>query len=472
MSTGSHGRRRFLAGLGGLAGASLLARPRLARADAPIPKRLLVFTHQHGFVYDDLAYRPPGATETTDFDAPLAGVADESLPPLLRSIAAYRNRMTVVDGLALVTAQADPSTQLNEHLIGSAHLLTGRRVLPVRSGPRGGGISVDQVIAARLAGPARIPSLEFAVLEEGYGGVNYLDRALSAPTATDPASSLDRLFVPAPGSRPPAEEAARAAQSPLFRFLSRRYERAATFMTGADRDKLHFHRDLLTAAATRAEVVSTLACRRPDLDGPFGDGSTAESYDAQVDAFIAIVTAALACDLTRVVTLQLGQLRNGHVGITGDVHADYAHSVEAKPEAKAVMSRYGLVHTGHLLKLLAALDAVPEGDGTLLDHTLVLWCSEVATGNHRYGTWPAILFGGGGGSFRMGRYLREVERTPSPRANPPPAGFPAMGRPHNTLLTTLARGFGESVDSFGDLSVTTPRGERIDTSGVVPGLLT
>jgi hypothetical protein len=120
--------------------------------------------------------------------------------------------------------------------------------------------------------------------------------------------------------------------------------------------------------------------------------------------------------------------------------------------------------------LLGALDSVPEGNGTLLDNTVVLWCSELATGTHKFNVWPAVVAGGAG--LRTGRYVRQVPGTANANPNPGWGGVEAViGRPHHHLLTTLASAVGATVDVLGQSELLTTEGERIDLTGGMPELL-
>jgi hypothetical protein len=283
-----------------------------------------------------------------------------------------------------------------------------------------------------------------------------------------------RLFPPTNGGGATLSTAdrVRAAQGSVLDVVAGQYDALLPRLSGEDRQKLQLHRDLIRSAEQRVQQLQRLQCVRPDEPSVDDDFSHLAFYESRFDAFVDIATAALACDLTRVVTIQMSQLRNDHVGIAGDVHADYAHNSETNPQAIEVMSRYGEVHAGHFRRLLAALDAVPEGNGTLLDHCAVLWCSELATGTHKFNIWPAFVAGGAGGALRTGRYLRYVPSTPNPNLHPTWPGVTRLvGRPHQQLLLALAQAVGAPLSSIGVQELFTTEGERVDLSGVLGDLL-
>ncbi len=463
-------RRRFLQACG--LGAGSLFLPSIAlRAQAAPPRRLIVLYTQHGFVYDSIKMRPPGTTEGADFDVALSDLDDSQLSRVLRPLAPFKDRLNVVDGLAMVSAEGDIA--FNEHEKGARHALTGTTMIDDPSGALAGAASFDQVVARQIGLQGRLDSLEFAVTGSTSGGAIYRDANQPIPPDDDPRGAFSRLFPPAQGGGVLSDaDKVRLGQSSALDQVARQYEKLLPRLSGEDAQKLSLHHDLVRSAELRVQALQDLQCARPDDPAVVDDFNNVAFYESRFDAFVDITAAALSCDLTRVVTLQLSQLRNDHLGIAGDVHADFAHNSDTNPAAIDVMSRYGEVHAEHLRRLLVALDSVPEGNGTLLDNCAVLWCSELATGTHKFNIWPAVVAGGAGGALRTGRYLRFVTQTPNPNPNPNFGGVERfIGRPHNQLLTSLARAVGADVDSIGTEELFTPDGERVPLTGALDEIL-
>jgi hypothetical protein len=455
------GRRRFLVAMG-LAGGSLFlpSRPGRSQPQAP-PKRFVVVFTQHGFVYNALAMRPRGVNVAGNFDASLSALDESEFSRILRPLAPWKNKLTVVDGLSLASAEGDVA--YNEHEKGTRGALTGAPISIDNGTVSAGGPSIDQVIARRVAQPGRLDSLELAVTGPSSGGAIWRGVNQPLPPDRDPVGAFERLFPPSAGSDLADVDRVRAGQASVLDLVADQYDALLPRLGTADRQKLELHRDLVRAAERRVTELGQVQCTRPERPVVNDDFATVAHYESRFDAFVDIAAAALSCDLTRVVSLQLSQLRNDHLGIVGDVHADYAHTSDDNPEAIEVMSRYGEVHAGHLARLLNRLDSIPEGDGTLLDHTAVLWCSELATGTHRFNIWPAIIAGGLGGALRTGRYLREVPQTPTPNPNPTWNGVePVIGRPHNHLLLALAQAMDVPAQEVGGRELDTADGGRID----------
>lgn len=465
-------RRRFLQAMG-LAGGGLFLPSLLsgkAHAQAAPPKRFVVVFSQHGFVYDSIAMRPPGTTDTTDFDVSLADLDDAQLSRVLRPLAPFKDRLLMIDGLSQCSAEGDVA--YNEHDKGTRHALSGAPILETNDGVFASAPTVDQIIADAVAVDGRLRSLEFAVTGPSSGGAIYRGAGQPVPPDEDPRGAFSRLFPPDAGGDLNDADRVRAGQASVLDLVARRYDAVLPGLSGEDRQKLELHRDLIRGAEQRVQALAALQCDRPDEPNVTDDFSSVEHYESRFRAFTDITAAALACDLTRVVSIQLSQLRNDHLGIPGDVHADFAHNSETNADAIEVMSRYGEVHSErHLLQLLNALDSVPEGNGTLLDNTAVLWVSELATGTHKFSVWPALIAGGGNLGLRTGRYRRQVPATVNPTPNPGFGGDPIIGRPHNHLLVSLARLYGADVDAVGGRELFSTEGQRVNLANTLDDLL-
>jgi hypothetical protein len=236
-----------------------------------------------------------------------------------------------------------------------------------------------------------------------------------------------------------------------------------------ERAKLEDHYDLVRQLEVRIGGLREASCSSPKLlDVPAQGG---EAYEAQLDQMFDLVAAAFACDLVRVVSFSLGDLPGDLLGAPGeDVHDSFAHRVGADAEATATMEEYHRIHMEQAARLLDRLDAIPAGSGTLLDHTLIVYASDLGDGTHGYQDWPALLIGGAW-QWDSGRYLHYPAETPIEGVgwNGP---LPRLGLPHQHLLTSVARAMGLELegDAFGLPEVTNRDGETIDLRGGLPGL--
>jgi hypothetical protein len=145
---------------------------------------------------------------------------------------------------------------------------------------------------------------------------------------------------------------------------------------------------------------------------------------------------ALACDLTRVASLQWSSAQSGitHTWAAASAgHHTLSHEGTSDTDAKNQLIGIDNWYAKQLAYLADKLDSLPEGEGSVLDNTVVLWTSEVAVGNtHSFLSLPLVLVGSAGGALRTGQH------------------FDAGGRSHNDLLVTLMNAVGATATSFGD----------------------
>lgn len=468
-------RRAFLRHALRLGGASALALglgPGTASA-APRPKRILFCVQMHGFFHPNLQLVPPGKVAADAYELDLDPTR---LSPILEPLSPWTDRLLVLDGLSLNSAIADYWVAQNPHVPGHIHLLTGAPTAEHDLDGAASAPSVDQIIAAR-AGRTPFRSIEVGFRPDGgaaLGAYNWSGPTTSLPYLYDPAAAFDLLF--ADTGRPITGVA--AWRERVARFATDEHAAALAAKTGASAERLSAHRDLLAALADRFAGLDTLACVPPSRPGP------STSYAARYADHGAVIAAAFGCDLTRVATIAFeGQPAADCGGTPGaDLHGDYAHSTtdggaddgSGSEQADAVMTEASRNHAGHIATLLASLAAVEEDDGSsLLDHTIVVWTSELARGRHEgtraYANLPVIL--AGGDAFRLGRYVSYAEDH-APPVSISPIGPAAVGPSHNHLLVSLchAMGLGD-ISAVGVESVPLVDGGVLDCTGPLDGLV-
>jgi hypothetical protein len=137
------------------------------------------------------------------------------------------------------------------------------------------------------------------------------------------------------------------------------------------------------------------------------------------------------------------------------------------PVAEQAMRDLDKWHAGHFAYLLEQLDAVVEGSGTLLDHTVVVWVTELATPTHQHYDVCTLLAGGCNGFFKTGRYVRYPRTMTSPIA-----GQPLIGPPHNRLHVSLLQAMGQTDTSFGMTAATGSDGSTLSLTGPLTELQT
>lgn len=456
-------RRQLLKALGLVPGALFL--PSVGCGDLPesgqspddgtLPQRLIIFFSAHGTVHDAWEMHGIGGDTSQRWTSELGPLAEGDFSRILRPLHPWRDRITVLDGLALVSAELDPI--FLPHTTGPAHSLTGTNALLVGGSPLAGGRTLDQVVADHISRPDQLRSLEVLVGESLAMPISYREPGQPLPAENRPTVLAERLFGAELGGSGPGASVLDEVQEDYAAF--------AAGLPPEERVRLDEHRDFVRDIESRFASRDERGCDRPEISSELtGD------FDTDFGDVVSLISAAFACDLTRVVSLNLSTLAARRVrdGFRGDVHFDFAHRVLESQDAEAAMIDYGRLHASDFAAVLAALDSVPEGGGTLLDNTTVAWVGELGNGIHEFQRWPVVIAGGRG--FAHGRYEYWPSTTPvDHRWLGRTHG--RMGVPHQRLLVTLARSFGLDIDGFGLTTLVGSGGETVDCTGALDGLL-
>ncbi|MBM75965.1 MAG: hypothetical protein CMK59_11245 [Proteobacteria bacterium] len=466
-------RRDLLQKLGlGMGSVPLMLRSGKAWANNA-PQRLIVVFTQHGTWYEGWKMRQGALPEDQHWDFQLPSSIhefSESLSPLHP----FRDKMMVVDGLAMLSAELDGSGL--RHELGQVHALTGANMKLLSGVPLGSAPSIDQIIAAQIADPGQIPSLEYGIGDPPIS-VNYSGPLELLPMTTDPLIAYQTLF----GITSDASSLTGGLQAQQIRILQAATERysALSSKLGTDgKRKLEDHRDLMSDLSIQIEGLELRRAQCTNINNQEGFEFAGSEFPYEDDYWIfsQYVSMAFACDLSRVATLHLGQLSGDQVlGQFVDIHNNYAHEVWTNPNAAQAMIRYSQIHSEHVALLASKLDSIvdPYGDGvqTLLDNTMILWVSELGDGAHGFEKWPAVVVGGNAfSSFKYGRYIHHPSNLPV-YGKSWLGQLPAMGQPHQKLLVSVAQQFGLDQNSIGERSLIASDGSTIDCTGPLQGLI-
>jgi hypothetical protein len=443
--TGPRMQRRALLQLLGLgAMASLAPRGSVARAQAATPpKRIVFFYTNHG------SHRPAWLPVGVG-GAPPSETAFE-LGAIHQPLAAFKNDLLLIDGLDMLSSDIQQGDAANAHIRGHCHSMTA---VEMADANLAGGSSIDQHIAQALrqAGVlTALPSLEIGVDPNTESRISFASSSQQLPIESDPQNTWQRLFPAGAGDGMPMQDARAARRRSVLDFVAEDFASLAPRLGRADRAKLEAHADLVRDLEKRLAVSAAVSCSAPQLGTAASRSDYATYYQDTGDQFMRLIQAAFACDLTRVVTFNMEAIPDELCGYDGrfgtsDLH-DLVHKVaqagdplSQNADAVQTVVRFHTEYAKQFAKLLGYLAAIPEADGTTaLQNTLVLWCGEIAEGNHDLHQLPWLIAGQGGGSVRTGRYL-QVPREPEARG-------------HNDLFVALANAMGSPISSFGASAV-------------------
>jgi hypothetical protein len=486
-----HSRRRFLQAAG--LGSGTLFLPSLIGDKAAyaqgMPKRLVVFYTEHGPVTGKWELRPAGmpATFDAEWELPLAGLASTDFSESLRPLHANRADLMILEGLALTSAIADK--QGNNHGVAQAHHFTG-----AMDGSKH--VSFDQVVADQIAVPGRFKTLGFTPNAGDVNGAGFFDTAGNAVTLarTDNyygflGNQFNRVFanVATSGMAPPKPtglDLSRTRRQASVEFVRGQYAKVAAKLGAEDRAKLSLHRDMLEDLALRVQSVGQLMCTKPATP-PKGNETIVQIAEITMTKLFPV---AMACDLTRVGLQHSPQLPADALGAPSglDVHQDIAHAAgDLNSMAAQWMVNYHKVHAQQFADMVTAFKSVPEGSGTMLDNSLLVWVNELANGGHDLYRMMYVLAGGKNLGFKPGRYIKYAETGPnpynllksSPYGDEPKGNYGSskfgLGPAHSRLLVSIMQAFGVNRDSIGlDTAVGTGylKGMPVVMKGPLPRL--
>jgi len=398
-------RRTFLRGAGVAVGLPLL--------DAMIPARtLLAQTPAAPKPRMGFMYLPHGAI--MEQWTPAADGAGFELSPILKPLEKFKKQLTVVSGLENRAAILPPV-----HAIQPGTWLSC--VSPKEGQEPNGGVTVDQMAAAHIGQDTPLPSLEIAT--EGRGGGGACDRTYGCsyggtisfrtpstplPMESDPRKLFERLF----GQGDTAEERTAIAKqfSSILDLVTEEAADLRRSLDAQDRARLGDYLESVREIERRVQKMEERDLSKLDLpEVPVGT-----TFDQRLNLMFDMVALAYQANLTRVFTFMMAaegsnQTYN-HVGVS-----DAFHPLSHHQNDKAKKERLVKIQTYHSLafaKFLAKLAAMPDGDGSMLDHSIFLYGSNMSNSNaHDEFPLPLLVAGGGCGKLKGNQHLRYPDHT-------------------------------------------------------------
>jgi hypothetical protein len=374
---------------------------------------------------------------------PVAEGASFELTPTLASLAPFREELIVMSSLACVPTPGRP---------GGAHAKASTRFLTDISPPTSetwldAGISMDQIIAKETGALTQLASLELSTESGETAGacdvgfacpytntLSWLGPATPLPTENNPRAVFERLF----GDSGSTDARTRLARIRQDRSVLDSVRDEVAHLQGAlgagDRTKLVEYLEAIRDVERRIQKAEEQSDKElPVVEHPAGIPAT---YDEHVKLMCDLQVLAYQVDLTRVVTFMLGREFSGvtypQIGVPDAHHPITHHQQEVEKVAK--VAKINHYHVTQFAYLLEKLQSTPDGDGSLLDHTIMMYGTGMGDCNaHDPRNIPLVLAGGRSAQLKGGRHLRYPKETP-------------LANLHLTLLDKL----GIHLDRMGD----------------------
>ena len=427
-------RRTFLRGAGTALALPLLeamipASTLLAQTAARPRGRFVALFFPHGMA--------PGYWEPAS-----EGSLPAKLPYIMEPLVNVRDQTVILTGLWSKSAEPPEGTTGSDHWVAAAFLTGIKPKKTAGSDATVGSPTIDQLIARAIGQDTLLPSLQLAVEDpnassnncgEGYScsytnSISWIDLPSTEvgqplgptsplPMELNPQVVFERLFG---SGATPEMRAARMKQSQSI-LDSVRGELAALRrnLGAADRRTVSQYTDELREIERRIQLAATASTSVPELGLPPG---IPEQFDDHIKLHADLIALAFRADITRVVTLLGARDLTSRIypfpksdlfpegGSSVSFHGGSHHQEDpVQIRAYARLNRY---HVSTLAYLAEKLRATPDGDGTLLDHSLILYGSNMGNSNqHQHFDVPHILVGGANGQLRGGRHLAYARKT-------------------------------------------------------------
>jgi hypothetical protein len=423
-------RRAVLRGLGAAVALPFLdamvpAATALANTAAAPKPRLGFFYFPHGAVMEKWTPAKVG----TDFE----------VSQILEPLKPFRDQLTVVSNIG-----NKPGESRAVHALVPATWLScvhPKETLSPEMAP-----TVDQIAAEHLGQDTAWPSLEVATAqghgqgsacERGYGcaysgTLSFRNATTPLPIESNPRSLFLRLFGQGDSAR---ERSYLARQTnSLLDMISDETGALKASLGAADRATLDDYLDNVREVERRVNNVANSDVSRLQL--PDVPGATSQNFDEHLALMFDLIALAYQANLTRIQTFmiapEVSEQTYGWIGVPDAFHALSHHANDqAKKDRLALIQRY---HTQQFARFITKLSKIQDGDGTLLDHSLFLYGSNMSNSNaHNQYPLPTALIGRACGKVKGGQHINFAERTPLA----------------NVLLTMLQR-TGVKIDTVGD----------------------
>jgi Protein of unknown function (DUF1552) len=427
-------RRTFLQGMGVSLALPLLDAMSPAMSSGPKPIVRL------GFVYV-----PNGAI--MDQWTPATKGADFQFTPILKSLEPYRDRLLVLSGLAQVNGRA-LGDGAGDHARAGATFLTGVHPKKTEGANIQAGISADQIAAKELGKFTQLASLELGIesnqlaggCDSGYScaytnTVSWRSATTPLPIENNPRALFERLF----GDGESTDSAARLAllekQQSILDYVTSSINRLGKSVNPADRAKLNEYLEAIRDVERRIQKAEqqNASLKLPVIERP---AAIPDEFEDHFKLMVDLMALAFQTDMTRVITLMMAREGSNRayrtIGIADGHHNLTHHQNDAEKISK--VAKINELQVRMFAALLERLKSTADGNGNLLDHSLILYGSSLGDGNlHTHHELPIVVAGGGAGQVQGNRHLIYPKDTPL-----------------NNLLLDMLEKAGVPAENFGD----------------------
>lgn len=368
--------------------------------------------------------------------------------PIMKALEPFRENLLVLSGLAQVNGRAlgDGS---GDHARAGATWLTGVHPKKTEGADIRAGISADQIAARELGKITQLGSLEIGLeaptlagsCDTGYScaytnTISWRSPTTPNPMEVNPRAVFEHLFGEADSTDPAARLASLNEQRSILDYVAADVSRLKGGLGPSDSRKLTEYLEAIRDIERRIQKAEeqSATMKLPEMERP---SSIPEEFEEHAKLMIDLMVIAYQTDMTRVVSCMLAREGSNRsyrsIGVPDGHHSVTHHRND--PEKVEKTAKINHLHAQTFAYLLQRMRSTPDGDGTLLDHSMILYGSSISDGNaHTHDNLPIVLAGGACGRIKGGRHVVFPKETPM----------------NNLLLTMLSKAGVHASGQLGD----------------------
>ncbi len=379
-----------------------------------------------------------------------AGTGFDLAPTSLRSLEPYREYLTIISGTSDHSAEAWSAPEVGgDHFRSSATYLTQSHPKQTEGSDIHAGISLDQLYAKQFGQDTAIPSMQLCIEPVDQAGgcaygyacvytdsISWASPTEPLPMIRDPRAVFDQLF--GEGTTPENRSARRKANASILDWVGTQVADLRKHLGSDDRAKLGNYLDDIREIERRIQNIEAHNRSGEPRDLPEAPIGVPDSFEEHVHLMFDLQALALQSDLTRVFSFKMGRDGSGRVypasGVTTGFHNASHH--QEKEERLRAFQKINSYHVSMLPYFLSKLKNTPDGDGNLLEHSLIIYGSPMGDSNlHNHKRCPLMVLGHANGQLTGNNHVRVPVDTPMANA-----------------MLAMVQKLGIEKDKFGDSS--------------------
>ena len=376
-----------------------------------------------------------------------AGALPAELPFVWKPLEPFRDHLTIMTGMHSTSAEPPPGETGADHWVAAA-FLCAEKPRKTAGADVYAGHTIDQIIAEKIGQGTLLPSMEITVEDPGSGSSNcgegyscvytntiaWASPTTPLPMELNPQVVFERMF--GSGSSPEQREARRERNQSILDSITGKISSLRREISVPDRVRLDSFTDNVREIERRLQIAAQATTAAPEnFDVPPG---IPQSFDEHIKLMFDLLALSWQADISRVSTMLLARDLTGRIYPQSDAptlgfHGGSHHGED--PSRIVELSKINQYHVKMLAYFVDKLANTPDGDGSLLDHSLLLYGSNMGNPNqHLHYDVPHILVGGNNGKLKGNRHI----------------ALPTRTVPSGNLLLSILDQFDIHLDSFGD----------------------